>query len=133
MNRLLIALGLILFSGVSNYVLAQSDSLYTLPIEKARLLVADALAKRVLDSIVTVQEQQISVLEYQAGKLSATVTGLTLNHEQQIRLEQGRAEDFRQLSEVWRKEAKKKVKGDKLWKVLTVVGTAAGIYAGSRF
>ena len=123
MNRLLIALGLIIFSGVSNYVLAQSDSLYTLPIEKARLLVADALAKRVLDSIATVQEHQIASLDYQFNKLSATVYGLTLNHKQEIRLEQGRAEDFRQLSEVWRKEAKKKGKEKKLIIVGGIVAT----------
>lgn len=74
------------------------------------------------DSVITIKDQRIEILEYQYGKLAANVEGLTINFENRIRLHQEQFEASQQQVQALEKDNRKQ-KREK--KAIIAVGVAA--------
>jgi hypothetical protein len=114
-NKLLIIL---LFPVVS---FAQ-DTLYSLPISKARLLFHDAMRSYVQDELLVLRENRISSAEYLLSKAQFTMSGITQNYENQLILERQKYEACNVLSERYRKDLRRARRGNRWLKVALPVG-----------
>lgn len=84
---------------------SQTDSTYCLPMSKARLLVEAALKLRTADSVNTLLNERVALLEREKNAAYQSYTNLLNLSEQKYQKQKEITSDFVRLSEGWRKEA----------------------------
>lgn len=82
-----------------------ADSVYCLPIMKARLLVSDALRLRLTDSINSVLLERVDLIEGQQRAAVDSYTNLLNLSEQKYEKQKEITSDFSRLADSWRSEA----------------------------
>ena len=125
---------LLIFLLASSSVMAQvnTDTLYTLPISKARLLVRDALRLQVVDSI----NQQLHAQAYISAKsyqqLYSDMGQLRYNFNERIALYEDSNRQLTQTNQNLRKTVGKEQRKVKGWKVGTIIAFGVGLYLGTK-
>lgn len=109
----------------------QTDSLYCLPITKARLLVADALRLRFADSLNNSLSQRVDLLDKQSKALSDSYTKLLKiereKFEKQKEITQGMeglAMSYRDERDYYQKKYRRQRRGKRalIWVILIEAG-----------
>lgn len=102
-----------------------SDSVYCLPLGKARQLVSAALRAKINDSILVNLESRIFLLESEKLSVHQSFTNLLKISEQKFEKQKEITSDFVRLSDSWRDQSeyyrKKERKARGKNKVLTIV------------
>jgi len=94
----------------------QTDTVYCLPIQKARLLVADAYKNRVQDSLISELSEKVKVLEEEKQNFQVNINNVILNEQAKVNDATLLADDYKKLYEVSEQEKqhlKKTAKKDK--------------------
>lgn len=127
---MVIRIAFLLMLSVSAFAQPSTDTLYTMKLSTARLLVQDALKKRQLDSLnqeyikrLYIADKSYQALQVDCWKVKKSFEERLEKYEDSNKILESDNKDLR--TDV-RKE-QKKVKG---WKVGTVIGFGIGLYLG---
>lgn len=83
----------------------QTDSVYCLPIGKARLLVADAMKLRLSEELLTTSQQRVELLESERIAAHKAFTNLLKIERDKYTMQKEITADVSRLSDSWREEA----------------------------
>lgn len=106
--------------------------IYSLPIDKARKLVQDALIKRIQDSVIHEQASQITLLTHDRDTLRINYTRLLRIKESEIRIKDEIAGHMTAINQDLYKALNQERRRGKVWKVAVPVALVAGFLIGTE-
>lgn len=128
---LLTRVGSIIFLLLPCFASAQ-DTLYTMPINKARMLVRDAIKSQIQDSVIVLQASRIDSLHLEKMIMAKSYTFLVASKDQQIQALKGVNDNLNAMIEIKNKDLRRARRGGKILKGFAITGTIGGMFLGSK-
>lgn len=92
---------------IASFTKCFTQTSYCLPIEKARLLVADAMKSQVQDSLIVEQSAKIQLLENEKAKTFESLNQIIIIEKEKVQLQSEQSDHYRQLSVTYEDENKR--------------------------